>query len=461
MEQSTKEAWKRLLDEARRELPDATVRTWLEPAEPIALDDGRLILGAPDQFAVEWNESKHAGVLARAAERVFGRPTSIVFRVQEDRQQRPQMDFFVAPRNTATASDKGAVATTPLNERYTFQTFVIGKSNELAAAAAHAVGEAPGKTYNPLFIYGATGLGKTHLMQAIAHAVLATHPNTRLQYFGAEQFINEVIESIHARTMSEFRRRYRNDVDLFLVDDVHFLEGKEMTQEEFFHTFNALFEAHKQIVLTSDRPPKEIPGLEDRLISRFEWGMVADIGHPDLEHRIAILRKKAEQDHLELTIPDDVLRFIAEHVRSSVRELEGCIIKLLLFASLKNREVTIELAREALSDKIRQGEEGASFVGQPTPSIDRVQEVVSRRWGVTPEGLRSKARTKTLTVPRQVAMYLARDMLGMQLVEIGQAFGGRDHSTVIHSVNKVERQMIRDRTFKERVEMARQELSAL
>src|SRR6267378_944618 len=431
MEQSTKEAWKRLLDEARRELPDATVRTWLEPAVPIALDDGRLIVGAPDQFAVEWNESKHATVLARAAERVFGRPTAVVFRVQEDRQQRPQMDFFVAPREPAT-SDKSGVPTTPLNERYTFQTFVIGKSNELAAAAAHAV----------------------------ARAVLTKYPGTRVHYFGAEQFINEVIESIHARTMSEFRRRYRNDVDLFLVDDVHFLEGKEMTQEEFFHTFNALFEAHKQIVLTSDRPPKEIPGLEDRLISRFEWGMVADIGHPDLEHRIAILRKKAEQDHLELTIPDDVLRFIAEHVRTSVRELEGCIIKLLLFASLKNREVTIELAREALSDKIRQ-EDASSYGAQPTPSIDRVQEVVARRWGVTPEGLRSKARTKTLTIPRQVAMYLARDMLGMQLVEIGQAFGGRDHSTVIHSVDKVERQMMRDRTFKERVEMARQELSAL
>jgi len=456
MEQSTKEAWKRLLDEARRELPDATVRTWLEPAVPIALDDGRLIVGAPDQFAVEWNESKHATVLARAAERVFGRPTSVVFRVQEDRQQRPQMDFFVAPREPVVV-DKAGVPTTPLNERY---TFVIGKSNELAAAAAHAVAEAPGKTYNPLFIYGATGLGKTHLMQAVAHAVLGKYPGTRVHYFGAEQFINEVIESIHARTMSEFRRRYRNDLDLFLVDDVHFLEGKEMTQEEFFHTFNALFEAHKQIVLTSDRPPKEIPGLEDRLISRFEWGLVADIGHPDLEHRIAILRKKAEQDHLELTIPDDVLRFIAEHIRSSVRELEGCIIKLLLFASLKNREVTIELAREALSDKIRQGEEGTSY-GQPTPSIDRVQEVVARRWGVTPEGLRSKARTKTLTIPRQVAMYLARNMLSMQLVEIGQAFGGRDHSTVIHSVDKVERQMMRDRTFKERVEMARQELSAL
>src|SRR5437867_5557513 len=277
MEQSTKEAWKRLLDEARRELPDATVRTWLEPAVPIALDDGRLIVGAPDQFAVEWNESKHASVLARAAERVFGRPTAVVFRVQEDRQQRPQMDFFVAPREPATV-DKAGVPTTPLNERYTFQTFVIGKSNELASAAAYTVAEAPGKTYNPLFIYGATGLGKTHLMQPIAHAVLGRSPLTPCVYVGAEQFVNEVIEGIHANKMQEFRRRYRTEVDLLLVDDVHFLEGKEATQEEFFHTFNALHQAGKQIVVTSDRPPTEIPGLEARLVSRFESGMVADIG---------------------------------------------------------------------------------------------------------------------------------------------------------------------------------------
>jgi len=459
MELSAKETWKRLLDEARRELPDSAVKSWLEPAQPLAMDEGRLVVGAPDQYAVEWNESKYAPLLSRAAERLLGRPTTVVFQVQEERQRRPQMDFFVSP--PAPPPDKSGSGTTPLNERYTFETFVIGKSNELAAAAAHGVAEAPGKTYNPLFIYGATGLGKTHLMQAIAHAVLQRNPKTRLLYLGAEQFLNEVIESIHARTMSEFRRRYRNDVDLFLVDDIHFLEGKEQTQEEFFHTFNALFEGHKQIVLTSDRPPKELPGLEDRLVSRFEWGMVADIGHPDLEHRIAILRKKAEQDHLEMTIPDDVLRFIAEHVRSSVRELEGCIIKLLLYASLKNREVTTELAREALSDKIRQGEDAAAYGARATPSIDRVQEVVARRWGVTPEGLRSKARTKTLVVPRQVAMYLARDMLAMQLVEIGQAFGGRDHSTVIHSVDKVERQMVRDRSFKDRVDTARKELSAL
>src|SRR5919197_721844 len=329
MQLSAKDAWKRILDEAHRELPDHTIRTWLEPTEAIALDEGRLIVGAPDQFAVEWNETKHATILSRLAEPVLGQPTSVVFRVHEDRQKRPQMDFFVAP---ATPAPVAAVptnpSTQPLNERYTFDTFVIGKSNELAAAAAHAAAESPGKTYNPLFIYGATGLGKTHLMQAIAHAVCERQPDTRILYVGAEQFINEVIESIHSRTMPEFRRRYRTDVDLFLVDDVHFLEAKEM------------------------------PGLEARLVSRFEWGMVADIGQPDLEHRIAILRKKQEQDHLEMTIPDDVLRFIAEHVRSNVRELEGCIIKLLLFASLKHKEISIELAREALSDRIRPGEEG-------------------------------------------------------------------------------------------------------
>ena len=457
MQLSAKEAWKRILDEAHRELPDHTIRTWLEPTEAIALDEGRLIVGAPDQFAVEWNESKHAALLSRLAAPVLGGETAVVFRVQEDRQKRPQMDFFVAP--TAPAAPAPAnPSTQPLNERYTFDTFVIGKSNELAAAAAHAAAETPGKTYNPLFLYGATGLGKTHLMQAIAHAVCQNNPGTRILYVGAEQFINEVIESIHGRTMPEFRRRYRSDVDLFLVDDVHFLEGKEMTQEEFFHTFNALYEANKQIVLTSDRPPKEIPGLESRLVSRFEWGMVADIGQPDLEHRIAILRKKQEQDHLETTIPDDVLRFIAEHVRSSVRELEGCIIKLLLFASLKHREISIELAREALSDKIRPGEDAGE--PRPLPTIHKVQEVVARRWGVTPEGLRSKARIKTLTVPRQIAMYLARELLQMQLVEIGQAFGGRDHSTVIHSVDKVQQQIARDRAFRDRIDHARQELVA-
>jgi chromosomal replication initiator protein len=463
MELSVKETWNRLLDQARGRLPEPTIRSWLEPVEPIGLENGTLVLAAPDEFAADWNKSNYATLLSDLSTQVVGRRLDMSFRVMEERSRRPQMDFFVAapvPGGGAAASHVPAWSM-PLNERYTFRTFVIGKSNELAAAAAHAVAEAPGKAYNPLFIYGATGLGKTHLMQAIAHAVLERSPETRAVYMSGEQFTNEVIEHIHGQKMPEFRRRYRNDLDLLLLDDVHFLERKESTQEEFFHTFNALYEAGKQIVLTSDRSPKELPGLEVRLVSRFEWGMVADIGQPDLEHRTAILRKKAEQDHLELTIPDDVLQFIAEHVRSSVRELEGCIIKLLLFASLKHREVTIELAREALSDKIR-AEDGdaAALDRRAGASIDRVQEVVARRWGVTPEGLRSKARTKRLTIPRQVAMYLARDLLGMQLVEIGQAFGGRDHSTVIHSLDKVSRQLARDHGFRDRVSQARSELSA-
>jgi len=461
-EQSAKDTWKRLLDQARARLPENTLRTWLEPAEAVSFEDNRLLVATPDQFAAEWNESKHARMLSEMSAEIFGRRIDVSFRVQEERARRPQMDFFVAAPSINVTAPAGGPApwALPLNERYTFERFVVGKSNELAAAAAYAVAEAPGKAYNPLFIYGATGLGKTHLMQAIAHSVIARSPGTRSVYVQAEQFVNEYIDGIHSNRMADFRRRYRNEVDLLLVDDVHFFEGKEATQEEFFHTFNSLHGANKQIVVTSDRPPNEIPGLEARLVSRFESGMVADIGQPDLEHRTAILRKKAELDHLEMTIPDDVLRFIAEHVRSSVRELEGCIIKLLLYASLKHREITIELAREALSDKIRATqEETAASGGRRSPSIDRVQEVVARRWGVTPEGLRSKARTKRLTVPRQVAMYLAREMLGMQLVEIGQAFGGRDHSTVIHSLDKVGRQLARDHVFRDRVQQARTELS--
>lgn len=457
---SAKELWKRVLEGARRDLPEPMIQTWLAPNDAITFEDGKLIVSTPDDFAKRWNEEKYTTVLTRAATEAAGEPVAVSFRVAAERQKRPQMDLFVpqaAPTEAQPVAAHVNPSAQPLNDRYTFGQFVIGKSNELAAAAAHAVAEAPGKQYNPFFIYGPTGLGKTHLMQAIAHGVVRRAPSTRVLYVGAEQFINEVIEGIHGRTMAELRRRYRADVDLFLVDDVHFLEGKEATQEEFFHTFNALYEAGKQIVLTSDRPPKEIPGLEARLVSRFEWGMVADVKQPDLEHRIAILRTKQQQDHLETTIPDDVLRFIAESVRSNVRELEGCIIKLLLYASLRHREISIELAREALADKIRPGEDDGAR-SRSLPSIEKVQEVVARRWGVTPEGLRSKARIKTLTVPRQIAMFLARELLQMQLVEIGQAFGGRDHSTVIHSVDKVQNQLQRDRQFRDRVDSARQEL---
>ena len=416
-------------------------------------------MGAPDQFTADWNDSKHAELLSSYAPIVLGHPLNVAFRVNEERKKRSQMDFFVGPPPSAAKllPAQNGTSSPPLSERYTFDLFVIGKSNELAAAAANAVSQAPGKVYNPLFIYGDTGIGKTHLMQAIAHETLKRSPATRITYIGTEQFMNELISSMLDRTGPEFRRRYR-ETDLLLVDDVQFLKGrKEATQEEFFHTFNALYEAGRQIVLTSDRPPSEIAGLEARLVSRFQWGMVADIGLPDFEHRVAILKQKAQLDRLELTIPDDVVHFIAEHVRSNVRELEGSIIKLLAYASLKHKDITVEVAREALRDKLR-AIEGLEQEGSTSLTILTIQQAVAKEWGVTVDGLRSKTRTKTLTTPRQIAMYLARELLATQLVEIGNAFGGRDHSTVIHSLEKVQQTIVQDSDLKSRINRIRNSL---
>jgi chromosomal replication initiator protein len=452
--------WTRLLDQARRELPEQVIRTWLEPSEALRVEGNTLFVGVPDRFAADWNETKHGDLLASLAPVALGHPLNVVFRVHEERKRRPQMDFFVAPLPEKGAQGEPAPAgSSQLSGRYTFENFVIGKSNELAAAAARAVAEAPGKVYNPLFIYGETGLGKTHLMQAVAHEILQRSPRTRLAFVGTEQFTNELVGSIQSRTTSDFRRRYR-EIDLLLVDDIHFLKSKEATQEEFFHTFNALYEAGRQIILTSDRPPAEIPGLEARLVSRFQWGMVADIEQPDVEHRTAILRNKAALDHLELTIPDDVIQFIAENVRSNVRELEGSIIRLLAYASLKHRGVSIELAQEALRDKLR-GDSESQGASDSNVSIPLVQNAVAKEWGVTTEGLRSKVRTKTLTVPRQVSMFLIRELLGTQLMEIGKAFGGRDHSTVIHSLERVQQQLNTNPTFRNRVHRVRERLVAL
>jgi len=464
MSLSARDIWTRLLDRARLELPDQTFRTWLEPVEPLEVEGTVLFVGTPDQFAADWNESKHAPLLAGLAPVALGHPMKVVFKVNEAQRTRPQMDLFVAPPpeakpDAAAARQQEGGSNAPLSPRYTFDHFVIGKSNELAAAAAHGAAQSPGVTYNPLFIYGDTGLGKTHLMQGVAHEILSRKPEIRVAYVGTEQFTNELVAAIQKRTTHDFKRKYR-EVDLLLVDDVQFLKGKESTQEEFFHTFNALYEAGRQIVLTSDRPPAEIPGLEARLVSRFQWGMVADIEMPDFETRTAILRKKAELDHLEATIPDDVIRFIAEHVRSNVRELEGSIIKLLAYASLKHREITVDVAREALRDKLR-GAEGSAAAEAPRLDVNTVQHTVAKEWGVTPDGLRSKTRTKTLTTPRQVAMHLLRELLGLQLVEIGNAFGGRDHSTVIHSLERVQEMIAEDPAFGARVAKVRAMLEGL
>jgi chromosomal replication initiator protein len=327
----------------------------------------------------------------------------------------------------------------------------VGTNNQFAAAACRAVAETPARAYNPLFIYGGVGLGKTHLMHAIGHTVLSRDPWKRVAYISSERFTNDLISSIQEGKMAEFRRRYR-EIDLLLIDDIHFLGEKERTQEEFFHTFNALYEAQRQIVLTSDRPPKEINGLEARLVSRFEWGLVTDIKPPDLETREAIVRKKAEED--QLVLADDVLRFIARNCRSNVRELEGAIIKLLAYSSLTRREITIDLAREALGGVLKGGVAAAEL------SPELVRSRVAESWGTTVEGLTSKRRTKDLTVPRQVAMYLIRELLDTPLVEIGRLFGGRDHSTVIHSIEKVEEELSTDADIRARVDALRRELTA-
>jgi chromosomal replication initiator protein len=310
------------------------------------------------------------------------------------------------------------------------------------------VADSPAQLYNPLFIYGDTGLGKTHLMHAVGHAILSRNRSAKVAYVPSEQFTNEMIAAIQSGRTPEFRHRYRQ-IDVLLIDDVHFLQNKEGTQEEFFHTFNSLYDAHKQIVITSDRPPQEIPGLQERLVSRFEWGLVTDIKPPDFETRVAILRKKAAEDRL--VIEDAVIEFIARNRKTSVRQLEGAVIKLLAYSSLTRREISLDLAREALGPRLEDEERL-----RVTP--EQIRERVADRWGVTVDGLMSKRRNKPITVPRQVAMYLIKTMLDLPYTEIGSLFGGRDHSTVIHSVNKVEAEMAGDARFRSRIETLREDL---
>ncbi len=450
MELTALEAWSRILERARTALPEPTFRIWLAETEPLALSQDLLAIGAGSEFAAEWIEDKYGRMLADLAEEVLGRRLTISFQHHAEGRERPSGPTITAPAQSAPARIPAVSAPpepvgAPLNERYTFERFVVGSNNQLAAAAARAVAESPARMYNPLFIYGGVGLGKTHLMHAIGHVLLAREPARRVAYVSSEWFTNDLIASIQEGRMSEFRRRYR-EIDLLLIDDVHFLGEKERTQEEFFHTFNALYEAQRQIVLTSDRPPKEIPGLEERLVSRFEWGLVTDIRSPDLETRVAILRKKADEG--EIVISDEVLEYIAHHCRSNVRELEGAVIKLLAYSSLTQRDITIELAREALG-------------GVLAPDTERTPESIRKRvaeaFNIPVEALTSRRRTKEVTVPRQVAMFLMRELLDLPLARIGDHFGGRDHSTVIHSINKVEREIEENESMRQRVEALRAE----
>ena len=448
MEFTADELWSQVLEAARSRLTEQTYRTWLAETEAAGLTDSELLVEAPSAFHVEWVEEKYAALLGESIERILGRPLRLEFR-----SGRPASLPLLPTVELATPlPPQGPRVPSPaLNERYTFDRFVVGDNSELATAACHAVAQEPARRYNPLFLYGGVGLGKTHLMHAIGNAITGRDPASLISYLPAEQFTNDLVTAIQNGTTSGFRRLYRQS-DVLLVDDIQFLEGKERTQEEFFHTFNALYNARKQIVLTSDRPPKEIPGLEDRLVSRFEWGLVADITQPDYETRVAILRKKASDDGLSLDA--GVIDFIARSCTASVRELEGAVIKLLAFSSLTQQDITVELARRAL--QVTRG--GELRHRGATLTAEHIRKAVSKRWNVTVEALTSKRRTKDLTIPRQVAMYLIRDLLEYPLVRIGALFGDRDHSTVIHSIRKVEGTMTDDPSFRRSVEALRDEL---
>ncbi len=335
-----------------------------------------------------------------------------------------------------------------LNGRYTFRRFVVGDGNRLAQAASLAVAEQTKQSYNPLFLYGATGLGKTHLMQAIANRILESDSETRICYISAEHFVNDMVTAIYNNNTDAFRARYRS-YQLLLVDDVQFLRRKERTQEEFFHTFNTLYNSSHQIVLTSDRHPKELEGLEERLVSRFEWGLVADVNPPDYETRVAILRRKAEED--DILLDPGIPELVARCCRSSVRELEGALIKLLAFSSLTRQDLTLDLARKALADT-RETEK------LPT-DLETIRDRVAEAWGVTGSALASKSRTRRLLVPRQAAMFLIREVGKSSLRDIGEIFGGRDHSTVIHSIRKAEERMQTDRKFRTRIRKVRKQLA--
>ena len=452
MEPGASELWSRILDQARLGLPEQSFQTWLSSAKADSFADGILLIEATTPFHAEWLEDKFGRTLQEIASRLLNEPVLLRFHSSQAPASRPIPEVMVADVfPEAEVAPVVAPAAIGLNERYTFDRFVVGNNNQLAQAASQAVADTPARMYNPLFLYGGTGLGKTHLMHAIGNVIRQRQPGSRICYVPSEQFTNEMVGAIQQGTTPEFRSRYRAN-DLLLVDDIQFLQKKERTQEEFFHTFNALYDAGRQIVLTSDRHPKELGGLEERLVSRFEWGLVADVNPPDYETRVAILQKKADEDHVVLD--PDVLDLVARSCESSVRELEGAIIKVLAYSSLTRQELTMELAEKALAS-IRKGKSAEGDVLRPESIRDQVAEA----WGVTGRALASKKRTRDLMVPRQVAMYLIKEILDLPLQSIGEAFGGRDHSTVIHSLKKVEERLGDDPGFRGRVEKVRKELA--
>src|SRR5881396_1474965 len=413
--------WARLLEALSGQLAPAVFDSWLRPCRLLAVEGDHLRIGAPNPFARGWLMQYYLHAVQGAAEKCLG--------------GHPQVSIVVD--NAATTGWDQPASTTPatspagtvegLNPRYTFESFVVGSSNQFAQAASQAVAELPSRAYNPLFIYGGVGLGKTHLLHAVGHQSAKLFPGLTVVYLSSERFTNELINAIRYDRTAEFRGRYRT-VDLLLIDDIQFISGKERTQEEFFHTFNDLYESRKQIIVSSDSSPKDIPEIEERLRSRFEWGLIADIQAPDFETRVAIIKKKAALERVRLG--DDVAYLIASRIKSNIRELEGSLTRMIAFCALTGREMTVDLAQEVLGELW--GEE------EKLITIDQIQRKICDFFGIRLSDLKAKNRTKAIAFPRQIAMYLARQLTHASLSEVGRAFGGKDHTTVLHAVDKVQ-----------------------
>ncbi len=426
------EIWQAALAAMETQLSKPSFDTWIQSLEPVSIQQNTFVLRATNVFNRDWLQNQYSDLISENLQAISGQPLSVRFILPDEDLTVVDLEEIDIPTEKNTNDDEPGYN---LNPKYTFNSFVIGASNRFAHAAALAVAEAPAKAYNPLFIYGGVGLGKTHLLHAIGHYVLEHYPQLNVCYLSCEKFTNQFISAIQYKRSEEFRNRYRN-VDILMVDDIQFLAGKEQTQEEFFHTFNALHEANKQIILSSDRPPREIATLEDRLRSRFEWGLITDIQQPDLETRVAILRKKSESENLK--IDNDVLLYLANRINSNIRELEGALIRVNAYASFTGRPITIDLTEEVLKD----------IIPAETPkqiTVEEIQLVVSQHFGLRPADLKGKKRTRVIAHPRQVAMYLSRQLTDYSLPRLGEAFGGRDHTTVLHACDKIEKEMAKDR----------------
>jgi chromosomal replication initiator protein len=446
MSQNVRDLWEATMTVIKSELTEVSYNTWLKSIAPVAIRGNRFILAVPNDFNKGILENRYLSLITNAVQQASSREYVIEFILINETQKYEAEEKSSYAKNDFYFQDSFDVPR--LNPKYVFDEFVIGNSNRFAHAASLAVAESPAKAYNPLFIYGGVGLGKTHLMHAIGHYILDQNTNAKVVYVTSEKFTNELINSIKDDKNAEFRNRYRN-VDVLLVDDIQFIAGKERTQEEFFHTFNALYEANKQIIVSSDRPPKEIPTLEDRLRSRFEWGLITDIQPPDFETRIAILRKKAEVD--SIIIPNEVYEFIAKKIKSNIRELEGALTRIIAYSSLANVEISVEIAAEALKDIIASSK-------PKQINVELIKTIVSQHFNVKLEDFESKRRTRSISYPRQIAMYLCRELTDMSLPKIGEEFGGRDHTTVIHAYDKISKEKIESSTFKARLDKITKEI---